>query len=126
MARFAIAAVAAANETLIDVDDPGKGYVQLRAGFLSGPVVANVVGALAPRHCLFGDVVNVSSRMESTSKANQIQCSEVSATLLRKQDPTLPLSPHGLSKIKGKLCYCIFILYHPMFCWIAVLQIFLY
>ena len=44
MARFALNCVAAANKTLIDADDPGKGFVSIRAGFHTGPVVANVVG----------------------------------------------------------------------------------
>ena len=44
MARFALQCVQAASETLVDEDDPTCGYVVIRAGFHSGPVVANVVG----------------------------------------------------------------------------------
>ena len=44
MARFALKCVEAASETLIDADDPSKGFVTIRAGFHTGPVVANVVG----------------------------------------------------------------------------------
>lgn len=56
--EFAIAAIQAASETLIDLDDPGKGCVQIRVGFSSGPVISDVVGTKLPKFSLFGDTVN--------------------------------------------------------------------
>mmetsp|Transcript_26441 Transcript_26441/g.44151 ORF Transcript_26441/g.44151 Transcript_26441/m.44151 type:complete len:1556 (-) Transcript_26441:105-4772(-) len=102
LAEFSIEAIRATSETLIDTDDPAKGFVQIRVGFDSGPIVADVVGSRSPKYTLFGDTVNTASRMESNSLPGRIQCSLRSADLIKEQNPSLPLVDRGKINVKGK------------------------
>ena len=55
---------------------------QLRAGLNQGCVVAGVVGAQKPQYDIWGNTVNVASRMESTGQMGKIQVTEETAGVL--------------------------------------------
>ncbi|XP_021787638.2 adenylate cyclase type 7 isoform X4 [Papio anubis] len=50
---------------------------RLRVGINHGPVIAGVIGARKPQYDIWGNTVNVASRMESTGELGKIQSSQL-------------------------------------------------
>lgn len=71
----------------------------IRIGINSGPVVAGVIGTKKFSYDIWGDTVNVASRMESHGIPNHIQVGEETYQLLHKQ---FVFEERGEITIKGK------------------------
>jgi class 3 adenylate cyclase len=73
--------------------------IQFRIGIHCGSVVAGVIGTRKFIYDIWGDTVNVASRMESTGLPGQIQVTAVVEERLRDG---FRFEPRGLTEIRGK------------------------
>lgn len=77
----------------------GGQRLRLRVGLHAGPLVAGVVGARRQLYDLWGDTVNVASRLESQGLPGEIQVSDVVAAKLRG---AFHLEPRGRVELRGR------------------------
>ena len=87
------------SRAVADLRDPRGNPVPLRMGIADGPVVAGVVGARKFFYDVWGDAVNVASRMESTGVVGRIQ---VPHNVFERLQRSFILEERGEVDVKGK------------------------
>ena len=79
----------------------GKKAFEMRAGIHTGPAVAGIVGVKKFQYDIWGDTVNIASRMESNGEINEVNISQ--ATYLRVQsEKSFRFESRGKVEVKGK------------------------
>ncbi len=95
MANMALDMLDAARRLGEATDEP----FAVRVGINSGPVVAGVIGTRKFSYDVWGDMVNVASRMESTGEPGRIQVSAETRALLGDR---FAFEARGPVEVKGK------------------------
>lgn len=91
---------------LADISASSFNSFILRAGINLGPVTAGVIGASKPQYDIWGNTVNVASRMESTAEPGRIQIDEEVYHILsdfnQESELKLKFTCRGKINVKGK------------------------
>ena len=87
------------SESLRDVRWPTGEPMEVRIGIATGPAVAGVIGRRKFAYDLWGDTVNVASRLQANARPGGILISEQAADLL---DGRFALGEPGVVELRGK------------------------
>ena len=73
----------------------------MRVGIHTGPVVAGIVGVKKFQYDIWGDTVNIASRMESNGEIGKVNISNDTYELIQN-DSEFTFESRGLKTVKGK------------------------
>ncbi|XP_034941184.1 adenylate cyclase type 6 [Chelonus insularis] len=88
------------RDQLAYVNEHSFNNFKMRVGINIGPVVAGVIGARKPQYDIWGNAVNVASRMDSTGVLDGIQVTQEVRDILSAKG--YPLTCRGSIQVKGK------------------------
>ncbi|KAI1892211.1 hypothetical protein AGOR_G00130980 [Albula goreensis] len=88
------------REQMTYINEHSFNNFQMKIGLNMGPVVAGVIGARKPQYDIWGNTVNVASRMDSTGVPDRIQVTTDLYQVLASRD--YQLECRGVVKVKGK------------------------
>ncbi|KAL9904300.1 adenylyl cyclase X E-like [Glossina fuscipes fuscipes] len=103
LANFAVdflKVVKSFNESMQKARNFDNPPIQLRIGISSGEVMAGVVGSFQAHYDVWGNAVNMASRMDTTGEPGRIQVTEETAEVLRSFD--IGCTYRGLTEVKGR------------------------
>ncbi|CAK9828491.1 Adenylate cyclase type 3 [Anthophora retusa] len=88
------------KKALSSINEQSFNHFVLKMGINHGPVTAGVIGARKPHYDIWGNTVNVASRMESTGKVGCIQVTDETRKILEPFG--FGFEERGLVFVKGK------------------------
>ncbi|KAI8126037.1 hypothetical protein FF38_01067 [Lucilia cuprina] len=88
------------NVENLQCEDGDSDYGMLRIGISNGSIMAGVVGSSKPHYDIWGNCVNMASRMDSTGIPGHIQVTEDTAEILRTFN--IQCNFRGMTYVKGR------------------------
>jgi class 3 adenylate cyclase len=90
--------VALGSSMLEALQRTGEDRFRIRIGVHTGPVIAGLIGKRRFVYDVWGETVNIASRLESQGAPDRMQISEATR---RAMHDTWPLEPQGATELKG-------------------------